>query len=149
MMIFETWVIAILMVALGQEGPSSPILSQGPILRLLRLLRLTRMVRVMKMLRFMPELMVFIQGLRDACRSVLCAFLLLILVLYFASVAIVQLAKTNSPSINDQFSTVPETWWFLLIATVLPDLWNTVEFVGDESWYMAVILVAFMVMAVV
>merc|ERR1712232_1517840 len=120
---------------------------QGPLLRLLRLLRLTRMARIMKMLRFMPELMVFIQGLRDACRSVFCAFLLLVLVLYFASVAIVQLAKTNNPAIADHFSTVPETWWFLLIATVLPDMWDTVEFVGLQSWYMALVLVAFMMMA--
>merc|ERR1719355_95322 len=97
MMIFETWfVTATVLLASGGESASNPIFSQGAILRLLRLLRLTRMTRMLKMLRFMPELMVFIQGVRDAFRSVVCAFVLLLLVLYLASIALTQISKKTA-----------------------------------------------------
>ena len=81
------------------------------------------------MFRFMPELMVFMHGLRESCRSVFCAFLLLLMVLYFASVALAQLAKAEGDKepIASTFNTVPGTLWFLLVATVLPDLWNAVS----------------------
>jgi hypothetical protein len=149
MMIFETWFISAftLLLSSGDKGPSNPVFSQGAILRLLRLLRLTRMTRMLKMLRFMPELMVFIQGLRDAMRSMFCAFVLLVLVLYFASVALAQLGE-NYPGMHGLVgSTVPEILWFLLISTILPGMWDTVDAVGDASWHLSLVFVTFMMIA--
>jgi len=70
-MVVETWILPIL----GASGP----LSQLSVLRLLRLLRITRMAKLM---RFFPELQIIVRGMVAAVRSVVCAGILQVLVLY-------------------------------------------------------------------
>jgi hypothetical protein len=153
MMIFETWFITALILTTG-NAPSNPILSQGAVLRLLRLLRLTRMTRMIRMLRFLPELMVFIHGFIAASRSVVSAFLLLVIVLYLASITLVQLGKDRA-DLTEYFATVWHTLGYLLVMTVLPDMWPYVVQITNASdtstppWILAVILILFLMVACV
>jgi len=82
LMVFETWFVPL---AVSGEGGGFGGLS---ILRLLRLLRLTRMARLM---RAFPELMVMIQGMAAASRSVSSTLVLLVITLYVFSIVFKQM----------------------------------------------------------
>merc|ERR1719329_1016455 len=83
MMAMETWVLTLVMLAMGGAGGSSP-LGNASILRLFRLARLSRMAR---MLRSMPELLILIKGMVAAMRSVGFVLLLQIIMMYVFSIA--------------------------------------------------------------
>lgn len=70
-MILETWVLAVL-------GPIDALKQVS----ILRLLRLTRLFRMAKLMRYFPELQLIVKGMAAAVRSVGCAAILLVLVLY-------------------------------------------------------------------
>jgi hypothetical protein len=75
LMVVETWILAFL----GAGGA----LSQ---LSILRLLRLVRILRMGKLLRYFPELALIVKGMAAAVRSVGCAAILLMMVLYVFSI---------------------------------------------------------------
>mmetsp|Transcript_41434 Transcript_41434/g.118266 ORF Transcript_41434/g.118266 Transcript_41434/m.118266 type:complete len:696 (-) Transcript_41434:239-2326(-) len=89
MMVGETWVMSILLLAVGSGGGGG--LGNASILRLLRLLRLSRMARMAKLLRSMPELLILIKGMVSAMRSVIFTLLLLGILLYVFAIAFRQL----------------------------------------------------------
>jgi len=117
LMVGETWVIIIVMEAMGLQG-SSPLGNTG-ILRLFRLLRLARLAR---MLRSLPELMILIKGMVTATTSVMYVMGMQVGVTYIFAVAFVQLT-TDTPAGNDFFANVPIGMHSLFIhATFLDDL---------------------------
>merc|ERR1712003_287953 len=79
MMIFETWIMFVVVAAAGGGGQS---LGNAGMLRILRLLRLSRMARMARLLRSMPELLILIKGMVAALRSVFFTLLLLVILMY-------------------------------------------------------------------
>merc|ERR1719160_245297 len=107
-MVMETWVMQIVMAAIGGGSP----VSGTSILRLFRLLRLSRLMR---MLRSLPELMILIKGMVTAMKSVAYVMGLLVLITYVFAIAFTQLA-VGSESIGDQFfANVSHSMYSLLL----------------------------------
>jgi len=116
MMVMETWVMLIVMAAIG--GGSSPI-GGTSVLRLFGLLRLSRL---MKMLRSLPELMILIKGMATAMKSVAYVMGLLVLITYVFAIAFTQLAVGQQCG-DDYFANVAHSMYSLFIyATFLDDL---------------------------
>jgi len=140
-MVVETWVLAFV----GQIE----FLKQLSILRLLRLCRLLRMGKIM---RYFPELQLIVKGMVAAVRSVGCATILLMLVLYVFSIIFTStyhqgLKDDDDPDIHDSevlFGSIGKSMRHLFImATILDDITactNTIR--STENMYM---LMAFMV----
>merc|ERR1712187_205520 len=68
-MVAETWVMTIVIVALG-GGVGG--LGGASMLRMARLLRLSRMTRMVRLLRAMPELLILVKAMGASIRS--CSF---------------------------------------------------------------------------
>merc|ERR1719163_1371889 len=100
MMVLETWMMSMVMLASGAGG-SNPA-GNASILRLARLLRLSRMMRMARLLRAMPELLILIKGMIASLRSVSFVFMLLIIILYIFSIAFRQLSD-GSPVGAEKF----------------------------------------------
>jgi voltage-gated sodium channel len=79
MMIVETWILAFL-------GPIDALKQVS----ILRLLRLTRLLRMGKLMRYFPELSLIVKGMVAAVRSVGCAAILMVLVLYVFAIIFTQ-----------------------------------------------------------
>jgi hypothetical protein len=119
MMVIETWVMTLVLIALSPSGGSMD-MGNGGLLRILRLLRLSRMARMARLLRAMPELLILIKGMMAAVRSVVFTLLLLAIVLYVFGIAFVQLL-TGLDAYNKGFRTVPEAMHTLLLRGTLMD----------------------------
>eukprot|EP00971_Amphidinium_carterae_P236813 4700043-Amphidinium_carterae.1 len=67
LMVFETWVMTGLMLALHVRSGEG-IFSNTAVLRSFKLLRLTRLTRMARLLRSMPEMLIIIKGIVSAIR---------------------------------------------------------------------------------
>jgi len=119
-MIAETWVFAFI----GTIG----FLKQVSIMRLLRLARLFRMGKIM---RYFPELQLIVKGMVAAVRSVFCATMLLLLVLYVFSIIFTNEYHQGLKADDDEdlenieflFGSMGKSMRHLLImATILDDI---------------------------
>jgi len=119
-MVAETWVLAFV----GQID----FLKQLSILRLLRLARLLRMGKIM---RYFPELQLIVRGMLAAVRSVGCATILLLLVLYVFAIILTStyhqgLKADDDEDIHDSevlFGSLGKSMRHLLImGTILDDI---------------------------
>jgi len=91
MMVLETWVLGLVMLALG--GGSGSGLGNSGLLKLMRLMRLSRMARIARLLRSMPELLILIKGMVAATRSVFVTLILLMGILYVFGIMFRMLAE--------------------------------------------------------
>jgi len=142
MMVMETWVMLIIIAAMG--GGESPMGNVG-ILRLFRLLRLSRLLR---MLRSLPELMILIKGMITAMTSVFYVMCLLLIITYVFAIAFTQLA-VGTESIGDTyFANVSLSMYSLLIhATFLDDLAGFMNDLRAEMWPLLIIALVFIYFA--
>jgi len=120
MMVLETWVLAFV--------GSIDALKQVSILRLLRLTRLLRMGKIM---RYFPELQLIVKGMVAAVRSVGCAGILLMLVLYVFSIIFTNEYHQGLKADDDEDLTPSEQLFgsmgksmrhLLIMGTILDDL---------------------------
>lgn len=135
MMIVETWVLAIL-------GPI-PAMKQASILRLLRL---TRLFRMGKLMRYFPELQLIVKGMVAAVRSVACAAVLMLLVLYVFSIIFTN--EYHQGHMADDDEDLPEVAFLfgslgksmrhlLIMATILDDITACVTAIrSSENMFM-------------
>mmetsp|Transcript_73278 Transcript_73278/g.164665 ORF Transcript_73278/g.164665 Transcript_73278/m.164665 type:complete len:570 (+) Transcript_73278:89-1798(+) len=152
MMVAETWVMSIVLLAMGAGGGGSS-MGNASILRLLRLLRLSRMARMAKLLRSMPELLILIKGMVSATRSVFFTLLLLLILIYVFAIALRQLTADTTVGLT-YFSSIPKSMHTLLLDGTLMDgpgtLISLMEADGDYVFiiifYIFVTLSALMVM---
>jgi hypothetical protein len=138
LMVVETWVLAFL-------GPI-PAMKQVAILRLLRLARLLRMGRLM---RYCPEMQLIVRGMVAAVRSVGCAAILLLLVLYVFSIIFTSTYHQGHKADDDEdlseaeflFGSMGRSMRHLLImGTILDDITaccNAIRASGNMSMLMA------------
>eukprot|EP00928_Gymnodinium_smaydae_P079631 TRINITY_DN63509_c0_g1_i1.p1 TRINITY_DN63509_c0_g1~~TRINITY_DN63509_c0_g1_i1.p1 ORF type:complete len:510 (+),score=91.75 TRINITY_DN63509_c0_g1_i1:72-1601(+) len=143
MMVLETWILIIVMLAMGSGGDSP--LSSASFLRLLRLLRLSRLIRMLKSL---PELMILIKGMVTAMKSVVYVMGLLVIVTYVFAIAFTQLA-VGTPTVGaDYFANVAHSMYTLWIyATLLDDLSAFTDSLLEEMWPLLVLSFIFIALA--
>jgi len=144
MMVGETWIMTIVMLAMGATDGSA--MGDASILRLFRLLRLSRMARMARLLRAMPELLVLIKGMFVAMRSVFFTLFLLSGILYIFGIGFVQLMK-GTPSGDELFPNVPAAMNSLLLQGILPDEAAMVEQVGEDGGVYKAIVLFYIVLA--
>jgi hypothetical protein len=147
MMVMETWVLLIVMTAIGGGG-GSPI-GGTSILRLFRLLRLSRLMR---MLRSLPELMILIKGMVTAMKSVAYVMGLLLLITYVFAIAFTQLAVQDEVKEcdmgNTYFANVSHAMYSLLTyATFLDDLSQFTDCLRHEAWYLLILTFMFIALS--
>merc|ERR1719265_1851960 len=137
----ETWVLQIVMAAVGGESP----LGGTSILRLFRLLRLSRLMR---MLRSLPELMILVKGMATAMKSVVYVMGLLVIITYVFAIAFTQLA-VGTPTIGeDYFANVGQSMYSLLIyATLLDNMADFLEALRFEFWPLLALALVFIAVA--
>mmetsp|Transcript_39876 Transcript_39876/g.93350 ORF Transcript_39876/g.93350 Transcript_39876/m.93350 type:complete len:562 (-) Transcript_39876:138-1823(-) len=89
MMVAETWVLNVVIIAMASMGDSSDsnFLGDAAILRMARLMRLTRLARMARIIRKVPELLIMVKAVASALRSVGLALLLLGISVYVFAIA--------------------------------------------------------------
>merc|ERR1740138_1091225 len=118
------------------------------ILRLLRLLRLTRMARLM---RALPELMIMIQGMVAAGRSVFSTLVLLIITLYVFAIVFKQMFGDLSPelypAVTEQYGSLGMSSFYLFMGgTLCDDITGRLGELRDETGFIGVGLFSFYVL---
>lgn len=147
MMVMETWVMTLTMIALGGTGAGGG-LGNASILRMARLARLSRMARMARLLRAMPELMILIKGIVAAMRSVFFTLCLLCLLLYVFAIAFTQLTVETEELGPTYFETVPMSMYTLLVyGTFMENLGFLLDEIGKESYVCSVIFLAFVLLS--
>eukprot|EP00429_Kryptoperidinium_foliaceum_P055506 CAMPEP_0176090638 /NCGR_PEP_ID=MMETSP0120_2-20121206/45393_1 /TAXON_ID=160619 /ORGANISM="Kryptoperidinium foliaceum, Strain CCMP 1326" /LENGTH=704 /DNA_ID=CAMNT_0017424519 /DNA_START=65 /DNA_END=2179 /DNA_ORIENTATION=+ len=147
MMVFETWVLTIVMLAVGAGGGSG--LGDASILRMARLARLTRMARMARLLRVMPELMILIKGIATATRSVFFTLCLLGMLLYIFSIAFTQLLVDSEVGAK-YFPDVGTSMYTLLVyGTLMDNIGTPLAKLGKESALYAALYLLFVLLATI
>jgi hypothetical protein len=127
-MIIETWILTLILLAMGGEGASFDAGSVG-IIRTLRLAKVVRVTRMAKLVRKCPEVLVLVKAVGVASRTVMFVFLLIFVILYIFAVVFRQLTKGES--IGDEwFPGVPASMNTLLLDGIMP---TTAAWVHDIS----------------
>lgn len=142
-MVFETWVMTTIFLAMGGGAGG---LGNASILRMARLLRLTRMARMARLLRAMPELLILIKGMVAALRSVAFTLSLLGLILFIFGILFRQLCE-DSPC-ESMFPTVLTAMHVLLVNGALMDsLSFFVQPLEEQSVVLLIIFYVYLLLA--
>mmetsp|Transcript_89684 Transcript_89684/g.159328 ORF Transcript_89684/g.159328 Transcript_89684/m.159328 type:complete len:574 (+) Transcript_89684:89-1810(+) len=110
LMVAETWVLSLLILAAGGGSENGPALPTGP-LRLLRLLRLSRLVRL---LRSLPDLLTLVNGMFAAAQAVLSSLFLIVMLNYVFAI-IMHMFLKDIPELSESFGTLGLTMWTLIL----------------------------------
>lgn len=151
LMVIETWILAFV--------GTVDALKQVSILRLLRLCRLFRMAKLM---RYFPELQLIVKGMVAALRSVMCALVLMMLVLYVFAIIFVGEYKVSDAVLEageagpaeDLFGrSIPRAMKYLLImGTILDDLTfctNSIRYSGGNGHNATTMLMVFWICVII
>lgn len=142
LMIIETWILTLVLFAIGAD---QGLPGGASVLRMVRLLRLLRLTRMTRLLRAVPELMIILRGLAFASRSVSVFIILWVMIIYVCAVLIRQL--TNESQVGDAFfSTVPSSMNTLLLNGLFAQSANFINSATDMNPWMWPLLVPFMVL---
>merc|ERR1719265_2737752 len=137
-MIFETWIMMVLMLVAG--GGSSSGMGNASMLRLLRLLRLSRMARMARLLRSMPELLVLIKGMIAAIRSVFFTLVLLFLILYVFAILFRQLTVDTVIGAEKFYNILSCMQTLVLDGILFDGPGDLMALIEDESLYVLVVV---------
>eukprot|EP00435_Cladocopium_sp_Y103_P037208 s1613_g9.t2 len=137
LMVFETWILTIVVAAIGSA------LSSPSFLRVLRLFRLTRMARMARLLRACPELFVMLKAIGVAFRSVMFALLLLLGLVYVFAIFFTQTLDGK----HESFKTVSVSMNTLLLNGALPDQSDLVNSLMDEHWFFYGLILTYLLLA--
>lgn len=129
LMIFETWLMTIVLLAMGGGGVD---LGGAGLIRLLRLLRLSRMARMARLLRSMPDLLILIKGMVAAIRSVFFTLLLLVILIYVFAIFFRQMSR-DLPIGDEFFPSMSEAMHTLLLHGIFVDAVGSVVFVIADT----------------
>lgn len=107
-------------------------------LRLLRMLRLVRVARILRVVRFFSELRVMVNGILGSAKSLLWAFLLLVLVMFTVGVGLMQFAAMylNGEKVNPETAEGLRQYYGSMLRTLLT-LYMAIS--GGIDWQDAVI----------
>merc|ERR1712007_99832 len=94
----------------------------------------------------MPELMIMVKGMVAGTRSVCTTLVLLVGVIYVFALIFRQLTAGEEIG-NQYFSSVPKAMLSLFLRGVIPDMSAFIEDVGSNHWLLALLIVAFVLLA--
>eukprot|EP00930_Biecheleria_cincta_P063271 TRINITY_DN4878_c0_g2_i1.p1 TRINITY_DN4878_c0_g2~~TRINITY_DN4878_c0_g2_i1.p1 ORF type:complete len:573 (-),score=128.95 TRINITY_DN4878_c0_g2_i1:207-1925(-) len=142
LMVGETWLMTIILAALGGDGVALP---TAP-LRLLRLLRLSRLVRLM---RSMPELLTLVNGMRVASRAVGSSLLLILLLIYIYGIVMHMFLSEEAAIEKKYFGSLLSCMWTLLMDGTFQDGTATVlgQLLDLGYWPMVVVFLTFILIS--
>eukprot|EP00928_Gymnodinium_smaydae_P052112 TRINITY_DN3586_c1_g2_i1.p1 TRINITY_DN3586_c1_g2~~TRINITY_DN3586_c1_g2_i1.p1 ORF type:complete len:897 (+),score=214.45 TRINITY_DN3586_c1_g2_i1:51-2693(+) len=145
MMVAETWVFSIVLVATGQNDSNADIGSTS-VLRIGKIARILRISRIARLLRAIPELVVLVKGIALAARSVTVFFGFWLAIIYVFALAFRQL--TDGQVIGERyFSSVIESMNTLLLRGILPDFAAMVDDLTDANVFLWPLIVFFLLLA--
>jgi len=116
LMVEETWIQVLVYLFMGKTSHRNGLNHFSSSLRALRLLRITRAFRMTRLFRAVPELLILINGISMAIRSVCTTLLLLVLLTYMFAVALTELLADTDAQGN--FSSVLSGTNFLLLQVI-------------------------------
>jgi voltage-gated sodium channel len=147
MMIFETWVLPLILISTGNSGSSGTGgTGGGAVLKLIRLVRLTRMGRMARLLRAVPELVILIKGIAVAARSVFFTLVLLVVIIYFFAIVLRQL--TDGSEIGQEYyPSIFKSMSSLLLDYILPDQSTSIKAHGDDNIGLGFLTLVYMLLA--
>ncbi|CAE7681202.1 scn4aa [Symbiodinium sp. CCMP2592] len=153
MMVAETWVMNIVVLAMAGSGGGTNIFGDASILRIARLLRLTRLLRMARLIRFFPELLIMVKAIWSAARSVGFTLILLGICLYVFAIAF-KTALVGTAVGDKYFKHVPGAMHSLLLQGTLLDsvsemlnmMIETEEYLGLGLMYFFMIVSAITIM---
>jgi len=141
LMVVETWVITLIMLAAGAGSASSTSIGDASIIRMVRLVKLIRLSRMARLLRAIPELVVLLKAVGAAARSILVFFLLWLFVIYVFAVIFRQITDDEDIG-HAYFGTVPNAMNTLLLDGILPENAMIVnELAGANPIFFPIIMV--------
>lgn len=145
LMIFETWLMTVVMVMSGYDSGNA--LGDASILRLLRLLRISRMARMAKLLRAFPEIMILIKGMSVAMRAVNSTLILLIIIMYVFAIGFTQMTR-GMPLGDQYFSSVATSMKSLLLhGTFLEDIPDLANAMVEENILIFFVMIFYVLLA--
>jgi hypothetical protein len=146
LMVFETWLMPLAAEFLDSDGNGGGFGGLS-ILRLLRLLRLTRMARLM---RAFPELMIMIQGMVAAGRSVFSTLVLLLITLYVFSIVFKQMFGDYPelyPVVAESYGSLGMSSFYLFMGgTLCDDITSRMGDLREETGFTGIGLFSFYVL---
>jgi len=113
LMAWETWIQVALYLSMGGSSPT-PGMRGASVFRVFRILRLMRVARVARLFRSMPEMMILVNGMIMACRSVFVSLCMMSLIIYIFAIMFTQMLS-GLPATGGAFDSVPKTFNFLLM----------------------------------
>eukprot|EP00930_Biecheleria_cincta_P090011 TRINITY_DN7936_c0_g2_i1.p1 TRINITY_DN7936_c0_g2~~TRINITY_DN7936_c0_g2_i1.p1 ORF type:complete len:759 (+),score=148.15 TRINITY_DN7936_c0_g2_i1:75-2351(+) len=144
LMTAETWIAPLVITALDLDVTSGGMIDISTV-KLVKLVKIMRLSRLAKLLRMMPELVIIMKGIGFASRSVSVFLLFWIVIIYMFAILLTEL--TREFDIGQQhFPGVLPSMNTLLLAGVIPDQTRIVNDLGDASWYLWPIIVAFVLL---
>jgi len=119
LMIIETWVITIIILAVGPEGNGPEVIDIW-ILRMIRMVKMCRISRMARVMRAIPELVILVKGIGAASRSVLVFFSLWLIIIYVFAVVFRQCTSGFDIGVS-HFDSVPDAMNTLLLSGIMPE----------------------------
>ena len=141
LMLIETWLVPAIILLIG-AGETGGLGRAANVLRVVRLLRVLRTARIARIARYMPELMILIKGLIVAARSVFFTLVLLLLMTYVFSIALLSLSQGTDVG-EALFPSMPTTVLRLVVQCTMPDSEAFFSTLESESWVMAALFLVF------
>ncbi|CAJ1408212.1 unnamed protein product [Effrenium voratum] len=150
MMVAETWVMNIVILALASLGNGgSNFLGDASILRMARLMRLTRLLRMARLIRLVPELLILVKAIASATRSVGFTLMLLGICLYVFAIAF-RMTLEGTTVGSDYFATVPVSMHSLFMhGTFLDAVSDVMTAMLAESWLGFILMYVFIILSAV
>merc|ERR1719272_1285999 len=143
-MVVETWVIPVTMIATGETDGSS--MGDASILRLVRMARLVRMSRLAKLLKAVPELSILIKGIKAASRAVSVFLVLWLLMVYIFAIVCSMLSDGDAIGAK-YFPSVPDAMITLFLDGILPDTAGFNHNLLEGNWVLFPIVMFFIILA--
>eukprot|EP00927_Polykrikos_kofoidii_P083162 TRINITY_DN8456_c0_g1_i1.p1 TRINITY_DN8456_c0_g1~~TRINITY_DN8456_c0_g1_i1.p1 ORF type:complete len:595 (+),score=85.65 TRINITY_DN8456_c0_g1_i1:134-1918(+) len=141
-MVWETWIVTSLCL-LTTCSDAGGAMQNSSILRVMRLFRLLRASRVLRLMRSFPELMVLLQAMFAAMRSVFWTLTLLFLIIYIFAILFTQLMR-DSKEAKGCFEDVLMSMNCLMLNSVFPDQKDLLETMLSHSMILYALNLLFM-----
>lgn len=138
----ETWILSIIFLIAGIDG-DSPL---GTFTSMLRMLRLLRLARIVKLLGVVPELTTLISAFAGAIRSVVVTLVLLLIVVYVFTIALVQTLRDSEVG-DASFGNVLYGMYILTKDGIIPDSAPILQLMEEEGWLPTLAVMLFIVIA--
>jgi len=144
LMVVETWIISVVMLALQEDGTSSSMSFAGEIsiFRMARLVKILRISRMARLLRAMPEIVIVLKTIRVAARVVLVFLILWVAIIFLFGVFFRQITDGDDVG-NAYFSSVPAAMNTLLLNGLFPENESMVNSLGKSHPALWVLIMLF------